>query len=241
MDARSLQSAASWVVWYDYFSIPQPDGPVTEPGERARVRAKLAKAVYSLPYYVSSCAMFFVLAPTVRHDDGYIVDYTSWKSRGWCRLERISRLLSHEPHPTILQVTRADTVFEIGAHEYLVEPVGLGEFSDKRDRLSSIWGFMVAGQPWGWPTERRSGGTLASQVGGVVGASGVAHDASAGVLRRQAAEMAARLAGERQRPEESDLRVRSLVQSALRDLVSGHYRCPLRPPCRRLLAPLPQG
>jgi len=132
--ARSMLSAQSWVLWYDYFSAPQPDAPDTDPAEQRLLKKHLEKAVQSLPFYVASCAMFFVLAPSVRHEDGHVVDYASWKGRGWCRLERISRIMSPEPSSSILQVLQADTIFELGAHEYLVEPVGLGAFSNNSDK-----------------------------------------------------------------------------------------------------------
>ncbi len=49
----------------------------------------LALAVRSLPAYVERCCMMLVLVPTDEHRDRTeeVVDWCSWRRRGWCRLE----------------------------------------------------------------------------------------------------------------------------------------------------------
>jgi hypothetical protein len=59
--------------------------------------AKLLKqAVESLPAYVELSSMMLVLVPTDEHRDrkGEVVDWCSWRRRGWCRLEFIAGTLS---------------------------------------------------------------------------------------------------------------------------------------------------
>jgi hypothetical protein len=58
----------------------------------------LALAVQSLPAYVEKCCMMLVLVPTDEHRDRTeeIVDWCSWRRRGWCRLE-----VTHENLSTI--------------------------------------------------------------------------------------------------------------------------------------------
>lgn len=57
----------------------------------------------------------------------------SWKARGWCRFERFSQVLTHDDGRMLL-VQREDTVVEMGAYDYLFDPVGLGAFTVEADR-----------------------------------------------------------------------------------------------------------
>lgn len=86
--ARDFKGVQSWTMWYDYFSVPQPEAPMAESTQHGDLTADLGKAVASLPVYVQKCTHFFILAPFVRHEDGRLIDYTSWKGRGssWARL-----------------------------------------------------------------------------------------------------------------------------------------------------------
>lgn len=131
---RQLRLAASWYVWYDFFSVPQPKFPAAGSSQHVDLGSDLGKAVASLHMYIDSCAVFLVLAPTVLHEDGHLLDYTTWKSRGWCRLERLARVASLRRKTPLLLVKRQDTLFEIGAHDFLHDPVGEGSFSDAEDR-----------------------------------------------------------------------------------------------------------
>jgi hypothetical protein len=49
----------------------------------------LTLAVQSLPAYVEMCCMMLVLVPTDEHRERTeeVVDWCSWRRRGWCRLE----------------------------------------------------------------------------------------------------------------------------------------------------------
>lgn len=74
-------------MWYDYFSAPQPDvpdGAISIVPNHSDVMGDLGKAIASLSTYVGACSYFIALAPTVRHESGYFMDYSSWMGRG-CR------------------------------------------------------------------------------------------------------------------------------------------------------------
>ena len=72
-------------IWYDYFSCPQLDEP-----EWARGGVKnIARAIESIPAYVTKCAFFLVLCPVVESRSlSKILTPSTWAERGWCRLER---------------------------------------------------------------------------------------------------------------------------------------------------------
>lgn len=123
----------SWSMWYDYFSVPQPDAPGLGSTERARALGNLDKAVSSLWLYVESCAHFLVLAPYEVHEDGASLDYLSWKRRGWCRMERLARVLRCGD-TRVFVVRRQKSVLEVGAQDYVFDPVGTGEFGCEADR-----------------------------------------------------------------------------------------------------------
>lgn len=128
-----LLDAGKWWMWYDFFSVPQPVCAIAESNQHTTDEL-LVKAVASLASYVAYCQVFLVLAPSVRHDQGFVTDYTTWKSRGWCRLERLARALSSSEDTRMLVVRRSDTVFEMGAIEWLFDPVGEGCFSVESDK-----------------------------------------------------------------------------------------------------------
>jgi len=125
-------------MWYDYFSVPQPDAEVGG-AERETLLAQLDKAVSSLWLYIEACAHFLILAPTVRHQNGTVVDYLSWKRRGWCRFERLARILRCSDS-RIFVVSRPGRILEVGAQDYVFDPVGTGDFGCEADRarLASI-------------------------------------------------------------------------------------------------------
>ena len=73
-------------VWYDYFSCPQLESP----GPCEKDQSQLTKAIESIPAYISTCSLLLVLCP-VTESPYEVFGYSSWSSRGWCRLERMAR------------------------------------------------------------------------------------------------------------------------------------------------------
>jgi len=121
-----------WLLWYDYFSLPQT---LELESTLHDTRDHMAKAISSLASYIAVCGHFIVLAPSVVHEDGHLVDYGSWTHRGWCRFERLAHVLSCRGKAAILLVRNESCVFEVGAECCFIEPVGRGDFSDEVDRI----------------------------------------------------------------------------------------------------------
>ena len=55
----------------------------------------LGKAVQSIPAYIERCSLVVVLVPPCKHADreGEICDESSWRGRGWCRVEYLGAAL----------------------------------------------------------------------------------------------------------------------------------------------------
>ena len=80
-------------------SITLDTANLTDPSiiQNAAVKAAqdIDNAVNSIPYYVERCSFFVVVAPKALHTDGgHTCDLTSWRARGWCRLEEWANNLS---------------------------------------------------------------------------------------------------------------------------------------------------
>ena len=77
--------------WYDYFSCPQlVQGKVSDETECLQ-----ARAISSIPSYISECQFFFALCPVLECPfQGKVLTAATWSRRGWCRLERAARELS---------------------------------------------------------------------------------------------------------------------------------------------------
>lgn len=80
-------------IWLDYISMPQPVVHRLE-GNKKKTREaekKLRLAASSVASYIDYCSLMLVLAPSVvlKSSTGKrrIVDFATWRSRGWCMLE----------------------------------------------------------------------------------------------------------------------------------------------------------
>ena len=86
---RWKSALPNMLCWIDYACIPQASGRGGG-GDSADsdTSSGLAKAVKSIPAYVANSVFLLVLAPVVTHDDKHeICNYSTWRSRGWCRTE----------------------------------------------------------------------------------------------------------------------------------------------------------
>jgi len=64
--------------------------------EHAHLVGDLQKAVASIPEYVECSDLLLVLVPVCKHHDRDVVcNYSTWRSRGWCRVELQAALLKH--------------------------------------------------------------------------------------------------------------------------------------------------
>ena len=80
--------AESSFVWMDFFSVPQQGSYYA-----TETLTELTKAVDSIPAFIERCTHFFVVCPTIQHDDmsDVVCDFASWERRGWCRCSRDAR------------------------------------------------------------------------------------------------------------------------------------------------------
>lgn len=132
--ARDFTGLADWYMWYDYFSAPQPDAKVADADQIEDVDMALSRAISSLSAYVDRCRWFVVLAPPLRHEDGRYLEFASWKSRGWCRFEWLSRVLSSAKDASALLIRGGNTAWQVAASQSITHAIGAGTFSKDADR-----------------------------------------------------------------------------------------------------------
>ena len=115
-------------LWVDYMCMPQPlaslpedssgDNPhagqvsdhrqASDAAVTAEVSVlieQLKAAVDSIPAYIENCTEMFVVVPSIKHADreGEVCDFSTWRSRGWCRMEFVSsRLACHGDIPVMV-------------------------------------------------------------------------------------------------------------------------------------------
>jgi len=113
-------------IWYDYFSIPQAD------------KSARSKAIGGIPRYVRRCRLFAILCPHIYHSESNtLLNKSTWKSRGWCRLEQAVRALSavageEEVCPIEIQSSTQQAL--VDSWDWARAPVGDGQFSLDSDR-----------------------------------------------------------------------------------------------------------
>ena len=81
------------LVWLDISAIPQTID--ADPSTIKAVAENQKKAVQSIPSYLERCSYFWVLPPTAYHVDlEESCSFSSWRGRGWCRVEECANFLS---------------------------------------------------------------------------------------------------------------------------------------------------
>ena len=126
VDTQELR-AVKLFLWYDYFSCPQK----SQPESQGQV-SKQAQAIASIHAYVAECSFFFALCPFM-HDlvTNEVLDASSWRNRGWCRLERAMRELSEGPW---IMVQSAMHIEVMVATDAFNRPTGEGAFAVADDK-----------------------------------------------------------------------------------------------------------
>ena len=124
--------------WYDYFSCPQLEYQARASEETDYPQQ--ANAINSIPAYISECHFFFALCPVLDCPlQGKVLTAASWRSRGWCRLERAARELSRNSTWILIQ---SDTSIEVVGTvlSFPSGPVGEGyfEIAEDRQKLSLV-------------------------------------------------------------------------------------------------------
>jgi len=118
-------------LWYDYISCPQLEqrNCNEKPGD-----SDLAKAIESIPSYITRCSFFFALCPVIDSpDESRVLTPASWGQRSWCRLERAVRELSTDDTWILI---RSETSLEIvgSVLGFMGGSAGEGEFTEPEDR-----------------------------------------------------------------------------------------------------------
>ncbi|CAE7543781.1 ANKS1A [Symbiodinium sp. CCMP2592] len=118
--------------WYDYFSCPQLQRQGKASDETEYLHQ--ARAISSIPGYISACHFFFALCPVVDCPlQGKVLTARTWSSRGWCRLERAARELS--PNSTWILIQSETSIEVVGTVlSFPTGPVGEGDFEIEEDR-----------------------------------------------------------------------------------------------------------
>ncbi|CAE7242612.1 ANK2 [Symbiodinium necroappetens] len=118
--------------WYDYFSCPQPECQGKASNQMEYLHQ--AKAISSIPGYISECRFFLALCPVLECPlQGKVLTAATWSSRGWCRLERAARELSANSTWVLIQ---SDASIEVvgTALSFPSGIVGEGDFGVVQDR-----------------------------------------------------------------------------------------------------------
>lgn len=137
--AKSLPTNKLWsealFVWYDYFSCPQLEHNGTHYTDINQT-SDLALAIESIPAYITKCAFFFVLCPTIENaDSSKLFTPVTWAQRGWCRMERACRELSMEASWIMIKSSGWLELIgsPLGSFAF-GGPAGEGQFSVEEDR-----------------------------------------------------------------------------------------------------------
>ena len=92
---------------------------------------EMLRAINSVPAYIQRSEVMLVLAPVVQHaEDGTDCQYSSWKDRGWCRLEAVVASLACRKKYMVL-VESPDKICVVNQHDSMTSSssVGCGKFA----------------------------------------------------------------------------------------------------------------
>eukprot|EP00398_MALV-I-01_sp_L67-1_P000713 gene713-648_t len=132
------------LVWLDYMSVPQLRARHRRSAEGSGVASvssdqsapdrltSMLSAINSVPAYLQRSSIMIVLAPVVSHADESHVDcqFSSWRQRGWCRLEAILASLMGSQCMLMLLVESPTKISLFSAYDMLdAKSVGDGDFS----------------------------------------------------------------------------------------------------------------
>lgn len=123
-EAALVDHVRSGLIWLDFASIPQLGSSTDALNEHLR-SAKLAAR--SIPHYLGRSTFFWVVAPRARHEDlDKDCGFSSWRQRGWCRLEEWANVLSETPMVPLI-VTDAPTISTYEMVHFMLESIGKDE------------------------------------------------------------------------------------------------------------------
>jgi len=97
VSTKDLKKISRGWLWIDFACVPQACC-CKSTDELAEQQRQLKDAVMSLHTYVAQSSFFAVLAPAQNHENGRLMNYMSWKRRGWCQFElAVNVLLGTNP------------------------------------------------------------------------------------------------------------------------------------------------
>jgi len=119
------QDVEQGLVWLDFSSIPQTID--ADPSTIGAVAENQKKAVQSIPSYLERCSYFWVLTPTAHHvDRDEFCCFSSWRARGWCRVEEWANFLSI-PALMPLVVSDRETLSTYSMLSFMLDNMGKPE------------------------------------------------------------------------------------------------------------------
>ncbi|CAE8615655.1 unnamed protein product [Polarella glacialis] len=112
-------------IWLDWSSIPQVLDAANDSLEQT-LKDQMA-AVHSIGAYLDRCSYFWILAPTAIHKDEKTVrDFSTYRTRAWCRLEEWANLLSSRSMMPLV-VTEAPRITTYSSLTFVLDNIGRPE------------------------------------------------------------------------------------------------------------------
>ena len=126
---------SSSLIWLDWISVPQLRARHMKEEEHGESQKNdrledMLNAINSVPAYIHRSAVVFVLAPSVAHaDEPSTCQFSSWRRRGWCRLEAVvGCMIGASKFMVLIQSPTQITLFKATDMIY-GDAVGNGEFA----------------------------------------------------------------------------------------------------------------
>eukprot|EP00398_MALV-I-01_sp_L67-1_P000714 gene714-649_t len=132
------------LIWFDFMSVPQPSTLHRSKENDAVIDHHLHcmhKAIQSIPAYVHRSSLMLILAPVVPHADLDVdCQLSTWRSRGWCRLESVVGSLAGMDYMVLIESATKMSLFT--SNDIITrDPAGCGEFTCcSRDHVIDIDG-----------------------------------------------------------------------------------------------------
>lgn len=127
------QLIAQGYLWFDWFAIPQIS--VRKDGADPDMESDVRKAVDSIPTFAEIADMFVILCPSLRHQDtGHWCDLSTWRRRGWCRVEIAANMLARTRRKNVIAVKSERDVHFTVPYDWLFSPPVTGDFTVEKDR-----------------------------------------------------------------------------------------------------------
>lgn len=123
---------AEGFLWFDWFAIPQITARCQSVSPT--IGSSVQDAIDSIPSYVEAVDMFIALCPSSQHSGrSGLCDYSTWRSRGWCRVELLAAVLSQR-QMRMLVVRSATNAFIMFPNDIFSARPGMGEFAVDSDK-----------------------------------------------------------------------------------------------------------